>query len=478
MSMLSPSLRYRVLLLIVWAITFGASLMRAENAPIELGTRWELFVDSHLIASSKGISLRMNPPERREVVLTTDAPWEGNASAYFSVIQDGELIRLYYRGSVPGTDESANQVTCVAESRDGINFTRPKLGLIEVNGSKENNVIWHGVESHNFAPFLDRNPNCKSEERYKALAGLKSSGGLFAFVSADGIHWKKMREEPVITTGDFDSLNLAFWDSARGRYACYSRIFINDIRAVQSAHSADFISWSEPEPNQYAEGVPLEHFYTSATLSCPGAEHLLIAFPKRFIPERTKSMEAGSGGISDAVFMSSRDGINWDRTFQEAWVRPGLDQQNWTHRNNMPAWGIAETAHDEWSLYISEHYQWPDNRLRRLVLPRHRIASVHAGAEEGELITHPFTFTGERLVLNYSTSAAGSVQAELQDASGAVIPGYAITDLSPIFGDDLDETVNWKSGNDVSTLKGKTVRLRLVMRDADLFAFSFQPFLH
>lgn len=454
-----------------------ARAVHAERQPIEIGTRWELFVDETLIATQQGVSLRLNPPERREVVLTTDAPWEGNASAYFSVIQDGEIIRLYYRGSVPGTDESENQVTCIAESRDGINFTRPKLGLIEVNGSKENNVIWHGVESHNFAPFIDQNPACKPEERYKALAGLKSSGGLFAFSSGDGIRWKRMSDEPVIRTGDFDSLNLAFWDSARGRYACYSRIFIEGIRAVQSAYSDSFMEWSEPKPNQYADGIPLEHFYTSATLPCPGAEHLLVAFPKRFVPERTKISEADSGGISDAIFMSSRDGIHWSRTFLEAWVRPGLDQKNWTHRNNMPAWGIAETARGEWSLYISEHYQWPDNRLRRLVLPRHRIASIQASASGSEFTTRPIIFTGERLVLNYSTSVAGSILVEVQDEAGAPIPGYALAEMSPLFGDDLEETIHWKSGNDVSTLRGKPVRLRFVLRDADIFAFSFQPFL-
>ncbi len=449
----------------------------AEKQPTAIGTRWELFVDDTLIHKQRDISLRLNPPERREIVLVTDAPWEGNASAYFSVIQDGEVIRLYYRGSIPGTDESVNQVTCVAESRDGINFTRPKLGLIEVNGTKDNNVIWHGVESHNFAPFIDQNPACKPEERYKALAGLKSSGGLFAFSSHDGIHWKKMREEPVIRTGDFDSLNLAFWDSARGRYACYSRIFLEGIRAVQSAYSDSFMEWSEPVPNQYADGIPLEHFYTSATLPCPGAEHLLIAFPKRFVPERTKLSEADSGGLSDALFMSSRDGIHWNRTFLEAWVRPGLDQKNWTHRNNMPAWGIAETARGEWSLYISEHYQWPDNRLRRLVLPRHRIASITALAGGGEFTTLPMTFTGERLVLNYSTSAAGSILVEVQDETGTPIPGHALAEMPPLFGDSLEETIYWKSGSDVSPLRGKPVRLRFVLRDAAIFAFSFQPFL-
>jgi hypothetical protein len=169
----------------------------------------------------------------------------------------------------------------VAESRDGIHFTRPKLGLVEVNGSKENNVVWRGVESHNFAPFIDQNPQAAPDARYKALAGLKepgrnwhlgaTPGGLYAFASADGLNWRKIRPEPVMTQGAFDSLNLAFWDSARGRYTCYSRIFEHKVRAVQSVPSADFITWGEGVPNRYAADVPYEHFDTSATLPCPGA---------------------------------------------------------------------------------------------------------------------------------------------------------------------------------------------------------------
>lgn len=476
-------------LVLIW---LAMATARADDSPpaaapktsVEIGSRWELFVDDWLIDTRRAAALKLHEPERREVVLVADAPWEGMTSAYFSVVQDGDLVRLYYRGSVSGSDLSADQVTCVAESRDAVHFTRPRLGLIEVAGSAENNVVWKGIESHNFAPFLDTNPACKPEERYKALAGVQAPGqnwqeasvaaGLFAFASPDGIHWRKLRPQPVLTKGAFDSLNLAFWDAPRGRYACYSRIFTDGVRAIQSAYSSDFLDWSEGVANRYAAAAPREHFYTNATRPCPGAEHLLLSFPKRFQPDRKKIASHPETGVSDAVFMSSRDGVNWDRTFLEAWVRPGRDEKNWTERNNMPAWGIAEASPGEWSLYISEHYRWPDNRLRRLTLPRHRLASVHAGATPGEFTTRPLTFQGSRLVLNYATSAAGSLQVELQDESGRPLPGFALADMPPLFGDALDAVVAWKTGADVASLAGKPVRLRVVLQDADLFALKFQ----
>jgi hypothetical protein len=464
-------------------MVIAATAAWAAKPPVDLGQRWELLVDDYLVDAVRNATLALHAPRRAEVVLVTDAPWEGPTSAYFTVLKDGDTIRLYYRGSVDGSDHSIDQVTCVAESRDGIHFTRPNLGLIEVKGSRANNVVWKGVESHNFAPFLDRNPSARPDERYKALGGVKqpgrnwhqgeTPGGLYAFTSADGIRWRKLRDEPVLTQGAFDSLNLAFWDPARQRYACYSRIFANRVRAVQSASSADFLAWGEGTPNRYAPGVPAEHFYTSATLPCPDAEHLLLAFPMRFLPARHKVPAHKTAGASDAVFMSSRDGVTWDRPFLEAWVRPGPDERNWTDRSNMPAWGIVESAPGEWSMYISEHYRWPDNRIRRLVTPRHRLGSLHAGAKGGEFTTRPLVPGGRRLVLNYATSAAGAVQVEVQDENGRPLPGYALADMVPLFGDELDAVVGWKAGATLPALNGQPVRLRFVLQDADLFALRF-----
>lgn len=459
----------------VLAIGFGSiSLSHAEDDPgaVAIGTRVEMFVDDWLIDSTRSrgsVSLQLQPPVKREIVLTTDKPWEGPDSAYFTVFQDGPLVRLYYRGLVPGgADNSTGQLTCYAESTDGIHFTRPNLGLVDFEGSMNNNIIYRGIEAHNFAPFRDGNPAAKPEERYKALAGILSK--LYAFVSPDGIHWNKLQTEPVMTKGDFDSLNLSFWDERTQNYRCFSRYGDAGVRSVQSCTSTDFIHWIDPKPNRYPKGAPKEHFYTNGTRPCPGAPHIYLSFPKRFVPERKKFVDYNEMGVSDALFLSSRDGVNWDRTFLEAWVRPGLDKRNWTQRSNMPAWGIVQLDPTEFSIYITEHYEWPDHRLRRITVRRHGFASVHAGAAGGEFTTRPVTFTGKNLILNYATSAAGAIQVELQDEQSKPIEGRALADMPVLFGDELDAVVSWKSGNDLSGLIGKPVRFRFVLKDADVFA--------
>ena len=447
------------------------SAAESDQGAVAIGSRVEMFIDDWLIDASRsrgGVSLQLQTPMKREIVLVTDKPWEGPDSAYFTVFQDGPLVRLYYRGIVPSGDASAGQVTCYAVSTDGIHFTRPNLGLVEFDGSKENNIIYRGIEAHNFAPFRDANPAAKLEERYKALAGIQSK--LCAFVSPDGLHWKKLQTEPVMTKGAFDSLNLSFWDEQTQNYRCFSRNFDGGMRAIQSCTSTDFVHWTDPVPNRYTKNAPKEHFYTNGTRPCPGAPHIYLSFPKRFVPERKKFADYKEMGVSDAVFMSSRDGVNWDRTFLEAWVRPGRDDRNWTQRSNMPAWGIVQLDLAEFSMYITEHYEWPDHRLRRLTVRRHGFASAHAGAAGGEFTTRPVTFTGRNLILNYATSAAGAVQVEVQDEQGKPIEGRTLADMPPLFGDELDAVVSWKSGSDLASLTGKPVRFRFVLKDADLFA--------
>lgn len=111
--------------------------------------------------------------------------------------------------------------------------------------------------------------------------------------------------------------------------------------------------------------------------------------------------------------------------------------------------------------------------MRRHVLRLDGFVSVRAGAERGEMITRPLIFLGKNLVLNFSTSAAGSVLIEVQDESGSPLPGFSLADSPEIYGDEIEYPVRWKSGATLGTIQGKPVRLRFVMRDSDLYSIRF-----
>ena len=116
-----------------------------------------------------------------------------------------------------------------------------------------------------------------------------------------------MQSTPLVMSGAFDSQNTVLWDEDAGLYRAFVRYWDNGIRAIQMSTSTDFINWSSPEPFQYDE--PLEHFYTNAITQVPGAEQIYLGFPMRFDPSRTNMPSPGQSGVTDAVFITSRDGV-------------------------------------------------------------------------------------------------------------------------------------------------------------------------
>ena len=483
--------------------------------PINLGTRHELFIDDYLVESVQGLTWRMHEPKKAEVALQFDAPWEGNNCHYVSVFKDGNKYRMYYR-AVAGKDAPASgkgwrDFVCMAESDDGINWRRPNLGLYEFEGSKQNNIILINDEAtHNFVAFRDDNSAAPPSERYKAVGGGRQ--GLFGYASSDGIHWRRLSEQRLITNGYFDSQNVAFWDPVRQQYWAYVRGFYQrpgtgeEIRGIRVATSKDFLHWTDTERIDFGDS-PAEHFYTNAMTPYFRAPHIFVGFPMRLLPQRQAELPREydllrGEGVSDSVFMSSRDGRKWDRRFMEAWVRPGLGALNWTDRSNAVATGVVPTGDDEISIYLIEHVRLPTARLRRLTLRPDGFVSLNASAAGGEVVTKPFVFQGSQLLVNYATSAAGSLRVEILDAAGQPIPGYALKDSADLFGDSVQQRVNWDNqgwdageswpkdtdrivarldqnrrqanlGWSVKHLAGQTVRLRFVLKDADLFSFRF-----
>ena len=88
-------------------------------------------------------------------------------------------------------------------------------------------------------------------------------------------------------------------------------------------------------------------------------------------------------------------------------------------------------------------------------------------------MTRPFTFTGKRLVVNYDTSAAGSVRFELCTEAGDPCEGFTLADSEQLYGSEIAHEVKWTNGSNVSTLAGKPTRLRVRLKDADLYSFRF-----
>lgn len=466
------------------------AVQAASPEPIDVGSRRELFVDHHLIDQLENTRLVLHSPRDEGPVLRFDQPWEGLFSGYATVIQDGDLFRLYYRGiPTAGSDGNSREVTCYAESKDGLRWTKPNLNLFEVEGTRENNIILADAApvTHNFCPMLDGNPAADPEQRFKAIGGTSRSG-LIGYASADGVRWKKLQDEPVFHDKGwvFDSQNLAFWSEAEQQYVLYYRKAPEGVRAIARATSPDFIHWSEPVMMTYSDtdsAKPSHHLYTNQTQPYFRAPHLYVATAARFLPgrqvisdEQAKEIDVHPGyfkDTSDAVFMTSRGGSRYDRTFLGAFIRPGIGLENWVSRTNYPALNLVQTGPTEMSLYVNQDYGQPTAHLHRYSLRLDGFASAQAPYEGGELITKPLTFTGDQLLLNFATSAAGGIRVEIQDPAGKPLPGYSVDDTVELIGNEIEREVRWKSGADLSKIAGQPVRLRFVFKDADIFALRF-----
>ena len=463
---------------------------------IDVGNQLQVLWDMDRIAElGGGATLKLHHPVLREVVLVHDAPWEGNVCCYHTVLRDGPLYRMYYRGSshgMPGL--SKHQVVCYAESDDGIVWRKPNLGLCEYNGSKENNIILLDDETdvaHNFTPFLDTNPQCPPDERYKAVAGRAAIKGLLGYASADGLHWRRISDVPLLDKrhGDFDSQNLCFWDATRGAYALYFRKFDKGRRKIRFATSPDFRNWGGFQWLEYGEASPDVELYTNSTLPYERAEGVYVGFPMRFCAGRRvpwdSSGAGGLPGVTDGVFMCSRGGLRFS-LWGEAFLRPGLQRERWINRNNMTAWGMVRTpaaipgCPDELSLYSTENYYGESpNRLRRMTVRLDGFVSVNAPWCGGSATTKPLTFSAAaggkatRLLVNASTSGSGFVKCEIRDAAGAPIPGFSLAECEEVYGDGTELALKWKGGDNLTAFAAKPVALHFELKDADLYAFRF-----
>lgn len=448
--------------------------------PITIGSRRELFVDDYFMARLAGSAkLVVQQPTPREVVLVTDKPWEGSSCLYFTVFQVGELYRMYYRGlQVTNGKPAHREVVCYAESRDGVNWIRPELGLVEFEGSKKNNIVWDGLGSHNFTPFVDHNPACRPEARYKAVGrGQRSPDGtpgsihqLFAFQSPDGIHWSLLRDEPVLTQGRFDSQNVAFWDAERDCYVAFYRDSLGGFRSIRTATSQNLLDWDEHRFLGY-RGAARQHLYTNAIQRYDRAPHLLIGFPTRFLP-RNKFPDRPEW--TEPILIAGRDGRSF-RLWQDP-IIPANTNATSGNRSNYVSWGLVQVPGqtNEYSLYAAEDRRTGTSmRLRRYSYRTDGFVSVSARNSAGEVLTKPLTFSGNRLVVNYSAKSGGSLRVELQDAAGKAESGFAMSDCNELHGDRIDRVVSWKTGADVSQLAGKSVRLKFELKDADLYSFRF-----
>jgi hypothetical protein len=492
-----PGLGAAAFALLVVSRIFAAAAQSgaAEESVREIGSDKILLIDKAFFAGSEGIELKLHPARKTgERILIAEHPWESANLNWFSVLEDGGKFRMWYEcydvdgWSTDAIDALASDDTsfCYAESTDGIHWTKPKLGLFEYQGSKENNILFRHVGAadarsrvHGAGVFVD--PHAPAEQRFKAISqGLfRNTGGepywIAGMTSPDGFVWTRY-QKPICPLFA-DSQYSGFWDQRLGQYVIYGRVGGRG-RALGRAASDRFDRF-EPLSLvlQTDEADPADSdLYNSVCMQLPTAGGVYVMCP---------SLYQHKPDTLDIRLAVSRSGVEWTWPEREtAFIplgKPGESDSGSLYLAN----GCLAVGDELWFYYSAsplkhneatlEKLTQPANRrtFSRAVVQRDRLVSATAAAEFGRFTTPALKFAGARLRVNANVRAGGVLRIGLLDEQGKPIPGRRTEDCHPITGDHLQTMIEWADSADVSSWAARPIKLQFDLKDADVFGFQF-----
>jgi hypothetical protein len=506
---------------IAWLwVTSGAPSLALAGAgtgdSLAIGTEKQLLLDDYVIAERHNVSRVFNPAEKviGNPVLVGEKPWEGKTIYVGNVLYDEAeglfkmwywVLRMTYEVPPKPYAQYENLLRaakyretfslCYATSKDGLQWDRPNLGLVEYAGSKDNNLlplVSHG-RMHNYAGLVkdDRDPD--PARRYKAVAWYPKDAqgefGVGVYFSPDGLHWTPSRFNPVVK-GTSDVHTLLGWDERIGKYVAYLRPGLAQnlvppagqglMRIIGYSTSEDFEHWTPIEPALVPDSVdPVDtQFYGMPVVRYAG---FYLGFPWVF---RTNQLTH----VPQLAF--GRDGRNFQRTPLRGDFIP-LGPQGAFDDGNV--WSVQPVVHagKVWIYYTGTRWRGAHDlfelgdgvrdSIGLATLPLDGFASIEAGPNPGTLTTKPLVFSGRRLEFNleasrkgYGTDEATSLRVEILDADGRPLPGFSLADSEVASATQTAGVARWKRGSDLGDLAGRTVRLRFHLRNAKLYAFQFR----
>ena len=472
---------------------------RDPAAPLNLGTRKHVLIDGAMVDTSQNLAFRVQPPRREETDFRNTKAWEptprmgSTIPDVCSIWDEGDELRMLYTNC--GMWGGKNHVICYATSRDGLHWEKPALNLHSWQGESDTNIVIPDAGQGSI--IKDPNPAAPAGERYKYLSW-SYYRGYYLYTSPDGIHFR--RNETTALPFDTDGSTEFFWDDQRGIYHAYFRAVSTDSNIGRRAGHIEVADIFKPFPFKPAPRPWLDNMilarpamdeipiietngqvYRMKAHKYAWAPDVYLAFPWRYM--KASNIRPGS------FMMVSRDGTNWTRYEDPYYFSSGGELNGRTILEALVEHGMVRRGDEIWqygtvrftehggALYGGvEHEGGVHDRLLRLTQRLDGFVAVtpaDTAKGAGTLVTKSFIFAGDHLELNLDAQG-GSVRVELQDAAGRPLPGFSLADCAAITTNQVAATVVWKSGANLKAIAGQTVRLRVELNAAKLFAFQFR----
>jgi len=450
-----------------------------------------LLLDSRIIESADNAKLTVGAVRKDEnnPLFKEDKPWEPRFdNPYSSVIYDDEekIYKCWYsifiksgpRGEFPGEGLSSDKRAwvkwregsrsfgvCYATSKDGIDWEKPELGIIEFQGSKKNNLVLRAA--HGVGVIKDLHET-DPQKRYKAIHPHR--GHTDVWFSPDGLNWTRKRL-PGLDHGD--TYNCVFWDPVLKKYVLFTRNWGGTgakgkrygggrYRRESRSDSPDFLNWSKAK-------VVIEGLDKDMQI------HDMPVF-------RHAGVYIGLVGLFDTVanrqhveLAWSPDSIKWHR------ICPGKPLIP-----NGPVmgdcdWGCIFASppifrKDEILLYYGANdgrfMGWRNGFFCLARLRPDGFAGyeqIAGGSNKtGAVTTKPVSVVGNALCVSADVAPSGFVKVTLFDKDNKKpAEGKLITKTV------TDAEVQWKEDFSLNDLEGKEIKLKFELRDAKIYSFSF-----
>lgn len=493
---------------LAWRLNQGGTAVVSPEAReavgrIGMGFR-ELFLDDVMVARTAAVQRILHQPTkypRNPVIRHHQRPWQKfRAQLYGTVlyVPEEKLFKMWYLAGPRFPDEAAIsldgkpripnfQLLAYAESRDGLNWTLPDLGLVSFNGSRHNNLCRFSRENAEGVAVVHDRHDPDPKRRYKAIYWEHSVrsphkipvavdiNGMSVSFSADGKDWTNHPGNPVIPHAS-DTGHQAVWDPFGKVFVAYGRFGAGGRRIARS-ESRDFINWSPSQMVFAADAIDQKsrggrpQFYGMGTTVYEG---IYIGLPWMFWENSSNRL--------DVQLASSRDGIHWRRSGDRKTLIPNGPKGTWDGGCIFTAAQPLQVKDDTIYIYYSglsldheearpsrrERPEYGESSIGVATLRRDGFVSMRAGKTPGQVLTRVLKWpAGRRLHVNVD-ARKGQLRVAVLGEDGQSLAGFEQSRV--VSGDHTDVTIQW-AGADGKSPSSRLVQLRFELTDADLYSY-------